>query len=155
MRKVLYVLLQCTWGIVQTMLGLAHFLVYIRCPHRWYHGAVVTRWQNRASVSLGLFVFVTDDLPYYDRVADVMSRQQLADRLLVHEYGHTIQSLLLGPMYLLVIGIPSTVWGFSPMLNRRRKMEKLSYFCFFTEKWANAWGEAVTGNPSMGQMVID
>ncbi len=155
MKKLLYVFWQCTWGILQTLLGLAHFLVYLRCPHFWYHGAVVTRWSNKASVSLGLFVFVTDDLPYYHRVADRMTRQELADRLLVHEYGHTIQSLLLGPLYLLLIGVPSTVWGFWPSLNRRRQQEQISYFSFFTESWANAWGEKVTGSPSMERLVID
>lgn len=155
MRKVLYVFWQCTWGALQTLLGLAHFLVYIRYPHCWYHGAVVTRWRCKASVSLGLFVFVTEEFPYYERFADCMTRQQLAERLLVHEYGHTIQSLLLGPVYLLVIGIPSAIWGFWPALSRRRKTQQISYFSFFTEKWANAWGEAVTGESSMGQMVID
>ena len=155
MKKAMYVLVQCTWGVLQTVLGFLHFLVYLRCPHFWYHGAVVTRWENKASVSLGLFVFVTDDLPYYDRVKETMSRQQLADLLLVHEYGHTIQSLLLGPMYLILMGIPSTIWGFWPSLQRRRKKEQLSYFSFFTEKWANALGEMVTKQPSMGQLVID
>lgn len=155
MKKALYVLCQCTWGCLQTLLGLFHFLAYLRCPHNWYHGAVVTQWPNKASVSLGLFVFVTDDLPYYDRVAASMTRPELARRLLVHEYGHTIQSLVLGPLYLLVIGIPSTVWGFWPALNRKRQQEELSYFAFFTERWANVWGEAITGEPSMGQMVID
>ena len=155
MKKAMYVLVQCTWGVLQTVLGFLHFLVYLRCPHFWYHGAVVTRWENKASVSLGLFVFVTDDLPYYDRVKETMSRQQLADRLLVHEYGHTIQSLLLGPMYLILMGIPSTIWGFWPGLQRRRKKEQLSYFSFFSENWANALGEMVTKQPSMGQLVID
>ena len=155
MRKALYVFWQCTWGILQTLLGLIHFLVYLRCPHFWYHGAVVTQWSNKASVSLGLFVFVTDDLPYYDRVKDQMTRPELARRLLVHEYGHTIQSLLLGPLYLLVIGVPSTVWGFWPALAKKRRDEQLSYFAFFTESWANTLGERVTGTPSMGQLVID
>ena len=155
MKRALSVLWQCTWGILQTLLGLIHFLIYWRCPHFWYHGAVVTQWANKASVSLGLFVFVTDDLPYYDRVADTMTRPELARRLLVHEYGHTIQSLLLGPLYLLVMGVPSMVWGFWPALSRKRRDKQLSYFAFFTERWANALGEAVTGEESMGQMVID
>ena len=155
MKKCLYVFWQCTYGFLQTLLGLAHFLVYIRCPHFWYHGAVVTRWGNKASVSLGLFVFVTDDLPYYHRVQNMMTREQLAKRLVVHEYGHTIQSLLLGPLYLPVIGIASTVWGFCPSLAKKRREQQLSYFSFFTESWANNLGEKVTGEPSMGQLVID
>lgn len=39
--------------------------------------------------------------------------------LLVHEYGHTIQSMILGPLYLIVIGIPSTLWGF--LMGKKRK----------------------------------
>ena len=81
--------------------------------------------------------------------------EELSARLLVHEYGHTIQSLMLGPLYLIVIGIPSTLWGFLPNLNRKRKEEQISYFSFFTEKWANILGEKVTGQKSMENLVID
>lgn len=41
-----------------------------------------------------------------------------------HEFGHRFQSLLLGPLYLFIIGIPSAI-SRSPT--------------FYTEKWANAW----------------
>ena len=81
--------------------------------------------------------------------------EELAQRLLVHEYGHTIQSLLLGPLYFIIIGIPSTLWGFLPLLAKKRKEEGLSYFSFFTEKWANGLGEKVTGQKSMENLVID
>ena len=155
MKAVLYIVWQCTWGILQTLLGFAHFLIYIKSKHYFYHGAIVTEWNNRSSVSLGLFVFVTDEPGFYPKLQHLMTREEAGRRLLVHEYGHTIQSLLLGPLYLLVIGVPSTVWGFWPSLNRKRREEQLSYFSFFTERWANAWGEAVTGESSMGQMVID
>ena len=74
---------------------------------------------------------------------------------MVHEYGHTIQSLILGPLYLLVMGIPSTLWGFLPNPAKKRKEEKISYFSFFTEKWANNLGEKVTGKESMGNLIID
>lgn len=66
-----------------------------------------------------------------------------------HEYGHTIQSLILGPLYLIIIGIPSTLWGFLPCCNVKRKAKSISYFSFFTEKWANFFGEQVTGQRSM------
>jgi RHS repeat-associated protein len=41
-----------------------------------------------------------------------------------HEFGHRFQSLLLGPFYLFVIGIPSAI-------SRQSS--------FYTERWANAW----------------
>lgn len=47
------------------------------------------------------------------------------------------------------------VWDFLPSLHEKRKTRKLSYFSFFTERWANALGEKVTGQPSMENLFID
>ena len=155
MKALLYIVLQCTWGIVQTMLGAFVFLQHLTDEHFFYHGAVVTRWKSKSSVSLGMFVFVTDEPYFYERLKDKYTVDQLSGRLLVHEYGHTIQSLILGPLYLVLMGIPSTLWGFLPSCNKKRKNKSVSYFSFFTEKWANALGEIVTGEKSMEQLVID
>ncbi len=153
--NLLYLLWQCTWGILQSALGLVQFLLTRKCRHFWYHGALVTVWDKPSSVSLGLFVFVTGEPFFYDKLKGCFNRQEMLDRLLVHEYGHTIQSLVLGPAYLLLIGIPSTLWGFLPCFARLRRERQVSYFACFTEKWANAWGERVTGQKSLGQAVID
>ena len=59
------------------------------------------------------------------------------------------------PIYLILMGIPSTLWRFLPSLNKKRKAEGLSYFSFFTEKWANIMGEKVTGQRSMENLVLD
>ncbi len=151
--KVLYAFIQLTWGCLQSLLGLILFLFNVRAKHFIYHGAVVTEWKSRSSISLGLFVFVTKDPYFCDKLQDY-TKQELSQRLLVHEYGHTIQSLILGPMYLLVMGIPSTVWGFSPKLNKKRKERQISYFSFFTESWANTLGELVTKQISMQNLII-
>lgn len=55
-----------------------------------------------------------------------------SQKLLAHEYGHTIQSLLLGPLYLLVIGIPSVIWF------HIHTPSKGSYYSFYPERMANA-----------------
>lgn len=155
MKKFLYFICQCTWGILQTTLGFIVFLLHIGDKHYFYHGSIVTEWSDKSSVSLGLFVFVTKEPFFYDKLKDEYTMEALSARLLVHEYGHTIQSLILGPLYLIVIGIPSTLWGFLPYYNKKRKEQGLSYFSFFTEKWANHLGEKVTGNKSMENLVID
>lgn len=155
MKAVLYCIWQCTWGALQSALGLLVFISHIRDKHYLYHGAVITEWKGKSSVSLGMFVFVTKEPYFYEKLKDTYTMEELAQRLLVHEYGHTIQSLLLGPLYLIVMGIPSTLWGFLPSLSRKRKIEGLSYFAFFTEKWANYLGEKVTGQKSMEALVID
>jgi hypothetical protein len=52
-----------------------------------------------------------------------------------HECGHTIQSLRLGALYLLVIGIPSFI-----MSQKGVCKTKEQYYDFYTEKWANKLG---------------
>lgn len=154
MKTMLYRLCQCTWGGVQTLLGLIVFLRHKNDPHFSYHGAVITRWKAISSVSLGMFVFVTDEPYFYEKLKAQYNMEELAGRLLVHEYGHTIQSLILGPLYLIVMGIPSTLWGFLPACAKLRS-GGVSYFSFFTERWANSLGERVTGEMSMEQLLID
>ena len=151
----LYRLLQCTWGLPQTLLGFIIFLMHLGDKHYSYHGAIVTQWKGRSSVSIGMFVFITAEPYFYDKLKDSYTMEELSARLLVHEYGHTIQSLILGPLYLIAMGNPSTLWGFLPTCNARRHHEQISYFAFFTERWANALGEKVTGCKSMEQLVVD
>ena len=155
MKRMLYAVVQCTWGFLQTALGAIVFISHFSDEHFMYHGAVVTKWRSKSSVSLGMFVFVTDEPYFYEKLKNQYTMEELSRRLLVHEYGHTVQSLILGPLYLIFMGIPSTLWGFLPSLSRKRREEKLSYFSFFTEAWANTLGEKVTGEKSMEKFLID
>ncbi len=155
MKAFLYCIWQCTWGILQSVLGLVVLILHIRDRHYFYHGAIVTEWQSKSSVSLGMFVFITKEPYFYEKLKDDYTMEELSERLLVHEYGHTIQSLILGPFYLIVMGIPSTLWGFVPYFYKKRTNEKISYFSFFTEKWANYLGEKVLGKKSMENLLID
>ncbi len=151
----IYIFIQWTWGILQNLLGGFIFLLNCNNKHYWYHGALVTVWKAKSSVSIGMFVFITDEPYFYEKLKDSHTVQDLSERLLVHEYGHTIQSLILGPLYLILMGIPSTLWGFLPSCNRKRKEQQISYFSFFTEKWANYLGEKVTKQKSMEELLID
>ena len=151
--NIFYVILQCTWGIIQTLFGFVVFLVNIKHKHYFYHGAIVTERGASSSVSLGMFIFVTTNPMKDKRTENRIPDDELSNRLLVHEYGHTIQSLILGPLYLIVMGIPSTLWGFLPSCQKRRE-KGVSYFSFFTEKFANYLGEKVIKEKSMENAVI-
>ncbi len=155
MNRFLYVLLQSTWGILQTLLGFILFVIHARRRHYFYHGACVTVWKNPSSVSLGLFVFITEEPYFYEKLKGEYTKEELSSRLLVHEYGHAVQSLILGPLYLPVMGIPSTLWGFLPYCAKLRREKPRSYFDFFTESWANGLGEFATKQPSMEFLFID
>ena len=147
MKTFFYRLIQCTWGCLQNLLGFVVFLVLVRNRHYTYRGSIVTEWSNRASASIGMFLFVT--APEY--MSRASCRKERHRRLLVHEYGHTIQSLMLGPLYLPVIALPSALWCNLPVCKAHRSSKKVSYYSFYTERWADRLGERVTGRRSMGR----
>ena len=134
MRRFLFTLVQLTWGLPQTLAGFLLFLYWRRrgAAHRLYHGAVVTEWAAGGGVSLGLFVFVSG---------------KARPGVTVHEYGHCIQSLLLGPLYLPAVGVPSYLWANLPALRRLRREKGFSYYAIYPENWANALGEWATKEP--------
>ncbi|MBR3124190.1 MAG: hypothetical protein IKF42_01980, partial [Mogibacterium sp.] len=66
--------------------------------------------------------------------------------LLEHEYGHTLQSLILGPFYLLVVGAPSMLWNRLPYFRSKRKKTGKSYYSAPFEKTANILAARSTKN---------
>lgn len=90
MKKKIYILIQCTWGIPQTLLGFLIFLINIKNKHFFYHGAIITERNVPSSVSLGMFVFTTTNPMKDKRIVNRIPDEELSQRLLVHEYGHTI-----------------------------------------------------------------
>ena len=145
MNQVLYTLVQATWGFPQTAAGLAVFLRHVRKPHFRYHGAIVTLWGKQVDLSLGLFLFMEGELRNYENpeATDPPSYGEL----LVHEYGHTIQSLSLGPFYLLVVGLSSAIWYNASRLKALRNKLGLSYYSFASERNANWLGERILKLP--------
>jgi len=132
-KRLLYVFLQCTWGFVQTLLGFILFLIFIRCPHSIYRGCIDTQWNSGSGLSLGLFIFTPSE------------KYSHSQAFRVHEYGHTIQSLILGPLYLIVVGIISFTWANLPYFKKMRRARSIRYTACFVESWASRIGEKVTG----------
>ena len=65
-----------------------------------------------------------------------------------HETGHQTQSLMLGPLYLLVIGLPSIIWAGLwniPSVASRLSDKGITYYDFYTEKWADELGHVFRG----------
>lgn len=90
-----------------------------------YKQAIVIPCVMRGAVTLGCYVFVGLNSEYR--------------KIVKHELGHTIQSKILGPLYLIIIGIPSiTYCGLRRIFPSLRKK---NYYDFYTEKWANNLSE--------------
>ncbi len=137
-------------GLVQTLAGAVVFLIYARCEHFTF-GAVVTVWKRAGGVSLGMFIFIASERAVRRGVLPEKAR----GRIVVHEYGHSVQSLILGPLYLPVIGLPSIIWAGAPSLCEKRRRGGISYYSFRTERIANRPGELATGKPSMENIDVE
>ena len=145
----LFWLVHLTWGLPQTVVGALVALRYCRCRHEWFHGALLTRWPSRRGLSMGPFIFV------HDLGGACESRRALKRnrQTMVHEFGHCVQSLVFGPLYLPVFAIPSMLWAGIPACDRMRVGRGISYYAFYPERLANWFGERVLGEPSPGQML--
>ena len=114
---ILMFIINCTWGIFQSFIGCIVFLFYIRKPHFWYKGSIVTTKSVPlfiGGLSAGVFIFLSHEI-------DINEADKY--QILRHEYGHYLQSLLIGPFFIL-FGILSVL--------------KVKWF----EGWADNWGEA-------------
>ena len=123
-------------------IGLGFSLANRDCAHQVYRCCIDTntKWNARGGLSLGLFIFTPKD--------DVENAQPIR----VHEYGHTIQPLVLGSLMLLV-GIVCVVWGGNlPYFARLRREKGVPYTACFVEYRASKMGRA--GYQRAGGVVI-
>lgn len=141
LKRIAYIFIQCTWGAVQSLLGLIAMLLLGRQKHCFYRCAVLTEYDIDSApkymrwlgcVSLGMFIFVgTHKDTSRERAREIAS----------HEYGHTFQSLLLGPLYLIMVGAPSFIWCRHYGKHRGEYAARgVSYYSRYPEKQATALG---------------
>lgn len=83
-----------------------------------------------SGVSLGNYIFLNEN--YF---ANYISTSQT----IRHEYGHSIQSLILGPLYLFLVGIPSLCLN---ILSRFNSKIYNNYYKVYPENWADTLGDA-------------
>ena len=124
--KILINILLIIWGLPQNILGSIIWFICKVCKKNNtdnYRGKVIVFWNLKSGLSLGSFIFVNP-------IAGENTKN--------HEYGHTIQSNFLGPLFLIVIGLPSIIWA--GCFDSYRRKHNISYYQFYTEKWADALG---------------
>jgi hypothetical protein len=125
-----------TWCLPQATLG-AGWLLIVKLTRKntktvLYKDVLMTLCPDfGAGLSLCPFTFVID---YND------PKDAFQDRMTNHEWGHTRQSLMLGPLYLFVVGIPSICW----LVINTHWLTKLDYYkSMYTEIWADKLGGVV------------
>jgi len=107
------------WQLPQNLLGLGVMWAMSPGVEETFRGCRVLRSEKmQGGISLGRYI--------------VIGKQFLNPVTERHEWGHTLQSRLLGPFYLPVVGIPSLLWA--ALWKPGRKWD---YYAFYTERWAD------------------
>lgn len=131
--NILFFIWQFTYALLQNLVGLAMFIKYKSkgAESERFHNSIVTYIdkKNFGGVSLGIFIFINAK-----REGDSLHDTR------IHEYGHTIQSMILGPFWLFVIALPSVIWCNLPYFRKLRKEKNVSYYKAYCEGWANTCG---------------
>ncbi len=122
MKKVLLFIVSWTWCFPQQFFGL---IVRLFSRAKKQEGGYYTYGIDTGSLSLGTYIFLCDS-------------HKNDEEMLKHEKGHTIQSYILGWLWLPIIGIPSLIWA--GCFGKWRIKHSKSYYWLYTEAWANRLG---------------
>ena len=101
---IFFYVVQWTWCLSVNVVGGIAYLICTKVlgyksQKFGYANIVYVPW-NQGGLSMGLFIFMRENHP----------NKEWTYNTRIHEYGHTWQCLLLGPLYYIVVAIPSAVW---------------------------------------------
>lgn len=121
------------WQLPQNLLGLLLIAIYKPSRKHILENGVEVHYSHKMNggISLGKYALV-HTIHYRQNMADSLKRDTVRHEAI----GHTKQSLMLGPLYLPVVGLQSICWAglygtklFPATTN--------GYYKFWTEKWAD------------------
>jgi hypothetical protein len=135
MKKFLNILKEVAkyiWQLPQNLLGL--LLIAIYQPNRKHvldNGVEIHYSVDmNGGISLGKYAIV-HSLHYRQKLEDSLKRDTVRHEAI----GHTKQSLILGPLYLPIVGLQSICWA--GLYGSVIKPTTNGYYKFWTEKWAD------------------
>lgn len=127
---ILWILL-FVWQLPQNIVGVILFFFRHRDNALWFMGdfigvddrfvSNVKNDNTHNGVSLGNFIII----------------EKHNSGIVAHEYGHAVQSRVLGPFYLLIIGLCSGIHAQIHSYKARKNLSRRSYYDFWTERWAD------------------
>ena len=120
------------WQLPQNLLGLLLLAIYKPQRVHVLENGVEIYYSHKmgGGISLGKYCLVNTS-HYRENVEDSLARNTVRHEAL----GHTKQSMVLGWLYLIIIGLPSIVWAM--LYGGVIKESKNGYYKFYTEKSAD------------------
>lgn len=139
-KGILFWIISVTWGLLMTLIGLLvtlFILIFLKGkPHRNGYTIITEVGGNWGGLSLGAFNFCgrysQENGPCYDINWYEHTRR--------HEFGHSLQNLIWGPLMLFVIAIPSFIRYWYQTLRSRKGLENKPYDSIWFEGQATEWG---------------
>jgi hypothetical protein len=127
----LYIILAHTWGLLMTLIGyiISLALLFVGKPHKYYWVYCYSLGESWGGFEMGTMF-----------VRDTTSTNELSQ----HEFGHTFQNCLLGPLYPILVGIPSMCrYWYRHISEKHGKIHK-PYDAIWFEDSATEIGKYVT-----------
>ena len=131
-----YWTIQLTWGALMTIPGLiitAFCILFLKGKaHRNGFSYIVEVGGNWGGLELGAVAlsgsYSTNNKNWFEHTR-------------IHEFGHSIQHLIFGPLYMFVIGIPSAIryWYFRLTPNKPHQDYDYIWFEYTASKWGTFW----------------
>lgn len=130
MKKSLYWILSLTWGLPMSIAGLATLGIMRLRKHEVKHhknALYMSIGHNWGGVNLGCVFFVDKENEHeFDKN---------------HEYGHSIQNIIYGPLTPFIVGLPSLIRAtYRTILEKFGKKFKTDYYDIWFEAQANYFG---------------
>lgn len=142
MKKFLLYLWQLPQNLIGLFMSTRNILTTKRVLRHYttLTGDVVVAYLNNrtwgSAVSLGQYIIA--DYHYYDN-DDLATIKTIS-----HEHGHQKQSLYLGPLYLLIIGLPSALGNLWCRWNLKRWGKEKYYRVYYSQPWEK-WADKLGG----------
>lgn len=133
-NKTIYYILNFTWGIIMNIFGLigaGAMLALGKKPIRHAGSIVFRTGHNWGGVSLGIFSFICEE-----------SGQHTLD----HEFGHSLQNALYGPLFPFIVAIPSFIHYHIFNYNQKHGIPNEDYDAAWFEGQATDWGTKTAKN---------
>jgi hypothetical protein len=128
-KRFLIALLAWTWCFPQQLIGLILIpILYNKKNKKTRLGTATIYWTKYLiGASFGQYIYLPKCL---EESEEIYKHKR-------HEYGHTLQSFILGPLYLFIVGAPSLLFN---IISRINKNFAYNYHKRFPENWANKLG---------------
>ena len=128
-NKTLYYILNFTWGIIMNIFGAVGACVMLaqgKKPTRHGGSIMFTTGSGWGGVSLGIFSFVCKEASKHTKD---------------HEYGHSLQNAVYGPLFPFIVAIPSFIrYHYRDAQEKKGIKPTTGYDDIWFEGQATDWG---------------